>query len=106
MSGANPPPLKKRVSLDGPTSGDRAGLGTAQLGELFDKIEEDEAAAMIGAAWDRRRAYFDTSHGMARTAEHRSPAALSQRVIQYFISTKVGRVLRRTLGPNAIKEHG
>ena len=37
------------------------GLGTAPLGETFDVIEEDEARALLSAAWDGGVRYFDTS---------------------------------------------
>ena len=37
------------------------GLGTAPLGDLFDRIEDDEASAIVSAAWDGGVRYFDTS---------------------------------------------
>ena len=106
MSGANPPPLKTRQLGRTNVRVTELGLGTAPLGELFDKIEDDEAAAMIGAAWDGGVRYFDTSPWYGRgLAEHSLGRALYRKPRdQYFISTKVGRVLRRPLGPNAIKD--
>jgi aryl-alcohol dehydrogenase-like predicted oxidoreductase len=61
MSGANLPPLKTRQL--GPTnvSVTELGLGTAPLGDLFQMVEDHEAAAIIGAAWDGGVRYFDTS---------------------------------------------
>ena len=75
------------------------GLGTAPLGDLFDRVEDDEAAAMFRAAWDGGIRYFDTSPWYGRgQAEHRVGRALYRRPREEFvISSKVGRVLRRPL---------
>ena len=82
------------------------GLGTAPLGDLFETVEDDEAAAVIGAAWDGGVRYFDTSPWYGRgQAEHRLGRALYRKSRgEFVISTKIGRVLRRPLGPNAIKD--
>ena len=76
------------------------GLGTAPLGELFDRVDDDEAAAIIGAAWDGGVRYFDTSPWYGRgLAEHSLGRALYRKPRgDYVISTKIGRVLRRPLG--------
>jgi hypothetical protein len=52
MSGASLAPLKTRKL--GPTnvSVTELGLGTAPLGDLFQMVEDHEAATIIGAAWD------------------------------------------------------
>ena len=77
MSGANLPPLKTRKLGRTNVSVTELGLGTAPLGELFDKIEDDEAAAIIGAAWDGGVRYFDTSPWYGRgLAEHSLGRAL------------------------------
>ena len=75
------------------------GLGTAPLGETFDVIEEDEARALLAAAWDGGVRYFDTSPWYGKgQAEHRLGRALYRRPREeYVISSKVGRVLRRPL---------
>jgi D-threo-aldose 1-dehydrogenase len=106
MSGANLPPLKTRKLGRTNVRVTELGLGTAPLGELFDKVEDDEAAAIIGAAWDGGVRYFDTSPWYGRgLAEHSLGRALYRKPRdQYFISTKIGRVLRRPLGPDAIKD--
>ncbi len=106
MSGANLPPLKTRKLGRTNVSVTELGLGTAPLGELFDKVEDDEAAAIIGAAWDGGVRYFDTSPWYGRgLAEHSLGRALYRKPRDEFvISTKIGRVLRRPLGPNAIKD--
>ena len=77
------------------------GLGTAPLGETFDVIEEDEARALLAAAWDGGVRYFDTSPWYGKgQAEHRLGRALYRRPRdEYVISSKVGRVLRRPSKP-------
>src|SRR6202042_2875984 len=106
MSGANLLPLKTRKLGRTNVRVTELGLGTAPLGELFDKVEDDEAAAIIGAAWDGGVRYFDTSPWYGRgLAEHTLGRALYRKPRDhYVISTKIGRVLRRPLGPNAIKD--
>ncbi len=76
------------------------GLGTAPLGNLFEVVDEATAAATIDAAWDAGIRCFDTApqygHGVA---ERRVGAALASRPRdQYVLSSKVGRLLRRTPG--------
>ncbi len=75
------------------------GLGTAPLGELWDIIEEDEAAALLRAAWDGGVRYFDTSPWYGKgQAEHRVGRALYRKSRdQFVISSKIGRILRRPL---------
>ncbi len=61
---------------------------------------------LIEAAWDGGVRYFDTSPWYGRgLAEHTLGRALYRRPrADFTISTKIGRVLRRPLGPNAIKD--
>ena len=81
------------------------GLGTAPLGELFETIEEDEAGALVRAAWDGGVRYFDTSPWYGKgQAEHRLGRQLYRRPRKDFVvSSKIGRLLRRPLksGPIA-----
>ena len=79
MSGANLPPLKTRKLGRTDVSVTELGLGTAPLGELFDRVSDDEAARLIEAAWDGGVRYFDTSPWYGRgLAEHTPrPGALS-----------------------------
>ena len=62
--------------------------------------------ALIEAAWDGGIRYFDTSPWYGRgLAEHTLGRALYRRPrADYVISTKIGRVLRRPLGPTPIKD--
>jgi D-threo-aldose 1-dehydrogenase len=75
------------------------GLGTAPLGDLWDIVDEDEAGALLRAAWDGGVRYFDTSPWYGKgQAEHRVGRALYRKPRnEYAISSKVGRVLRRPL---------
>jgi D-threo-aldose 1-dehydrogenase len=106
MSGAVLPPLKTRRLGRTTVSVTELGLGTAPLGDLFDRVEDDEAAAVVGAAWDGGVRYFDTSPWYGRgQAEHRLGRALYRRPRdEYVISSKIGRVLRRPLKPGPIKD--
>ena len=80
------------------------GLGTAPLGELFERVDDAEAGALIARAWAGGVRYFDTSPWYGRgLAEHSLGRALFRRPrADYVVSTKIGRVLRRPFGPGAI----
>ena len=106
MSGANLPPLKTRKLGRTNVMVTELGLGTSPLGELFERVSDDEAARLIEAAWDGGVRYFDTSPWYGRgLAEHTLGRALYRKPRGDFaISTKIGRVLRRPFGPNAIKD--
>ena len=82
------------------------GLGTAPLGELFDRVEDDEAAAIVQTAWDGGVRYYDTSPWYGRgLSEHRVGRALHRRQRDNFvISTKIGRLLRRPLKSGPIRD--
>jgi D-threo-aldose 1-dehydrogenase len=86
----------------------RLGLGAAPLGDLFDKVEDDEASALVAASWGGGVRYFDTSpwYGLGQS-EHRLGRALYRRPRdELVLSTKVGRVLRRPLKPVPIDRGG
>jgi D-threo-aldose 1-dehydrogenase len=106
MSGAVLPPLKTRKLGRTKVSVTELGLGTAPLGELFDRIDDNEAGGLVAAVWEGGVRYFDTSPWYGRgLAEHTLGRALYRKPRgDYVISTKIGRVLRRPLGPNAIKD--
>ncbi len=82
------------------------GLGTAPLGELFERVDDGEAATLIAGAWAGGVRYFDTSPWYGRgLAEHTLGRALFRRPrADYVVSTKIGRVLRRPFGPGAIHD--
>lgn len=77
------------------------GLGCAPLGNLYEAVDDDDAAATVEAAWAAGIRWFDTAplygHGIS---ERRLGAALADRPRgEYVVSTKVGRLLRRASGP-------
>jgi D-threo-aldose 1-dehydrogenase len=72
------------------------GLGGAPLGDLFVRLSDDDADAVLRAAWDAGVRYFDTApeygHGQS---EHRVGRFL--RTVpreELVLSTKAGRLLR------------
>ena len=71
------------------------GYGAAPIGNIFRPVAEEEAAAMIHAAWQAGVRYYDTApmygHGLS---EARLGAALRWYPRdEYVVSTKVGRLL-------------
>ena len=77
------------------------GLGSAPLGELFERVTDAESSAVVDAAWDAGVRYVDTSpfygHGKS---EIRVGRALGDRPrSDVVVSTKVGRLLRRPADP-------
>ncbi|WP_431279576.1 aldo/keto reductase [Leifsonia poae] len=80
------------------TSGVRVtamGLGTAQLGDLYETMNQERATAIVDAAWDAGIRYFDTApHYGVGLAEKRLGVALSGRARdEYVLGSKVGRLL-------------
>ena len=75
------------------------GLGTAHLGELYERVEEDISQATFEVAWSSGVRYFDTAPWYGRgLAEHRLGAFLRTKPRnEFFITTKVGRTLHRPL---------
>lgn len=100
------PPFRRRKLGRAAVEVTELGLGTAPLGELFERVDDAEAARLIEAAWQGGVRYFDTSPWYGRgLAEHTLGRALYRRPrADYVVSTKIGRVLRRPLGPGAIKD--
>lgn len=71
------------------------GLGCAQLGGLYEPMDDAAARAIVDTAWELGIRYFDTAPYYGFTlSEHRLGAALRERPrADYVISTKVGRVM-------------
>jgi D-threo-aldose 1-dehydrogenase len=72
-------------------------FGGAPIGNLYEKVTEEEAQAALAAALDEGIRYFDTApfygHGLS---EERMGRALSARPRDsYVLSTKVGRLVSR-----------
>ncbi|MGW8482971.1 aldo/keto reductase [Microbacterium sp. NPDC055903] len=72
------------------------GYGAANVGNLFRPLSDDEAWAVLEAAWDAGIRYFDTApHYGLGLSEKRLGAFLRTKPREEFVlSTKVGRLLR------------
>ncbi|WP_342762151.1 aldo/keto reductase [Bacillus sp. BR3(2024)] len=84
------------------------GFGTAPLGNMYRSIPEEEAMATVDAAWDNGVRYFDTAplYGSG-LAEIRLGEALSKRNRdEYFLSTKVGRIISDVLEDPSTRDLG
>jgi len=86
----------------------RLGFGGAPLGNMFRNIPGEEALATVDAAWEAGTRYFDTApfYG-AGLSEIRIGKALSKRPRgDYFLSTKVGRLILDELEDPAARDQG
>ncbi|MFE5410833.1 aldo/keto reductase [Microbacterium sp. NPDC056569] len=74
----------------------RLGYGAANIGNLFRALSDDEAWAILDAAWESGIRYFDTApHYGLGLSERRLGAFLRTKPRDEFvISTKAGRLLR------------
>lgn len=72
------------------------GYGAANVGNLFRALSDDEAWAVLEAAWDSGIRYYDTApHYGLGLSERRLGAFLRTKPRdEYVLSTKVGRLLR------------
>ena len=74
------------------------GFGAAPLGNLYRAISDDDAQAVLQAAWDAGVRYFDTAPlyglGLSETRLNRFLRGMSRD--DYVISTKIGRLFRAT----------
>ena len=80
----------------------RLGLGSAPLGGLFAAVTDADAEATVERAWTLGIRYFDTAplYGFG-LAEQRLGRFLRGKPRRSFVlSTKVGRLLRRSAGDN------
>ena len=77
------------------------GMGSAPMGDLWERLPEDRVAATFDAAYGGGIRYFDTAPWYGNTlAEHRLGHFLRQQAPGGFaISTKVGRVYSRPDNP-------
>lgn len=73
----------------------RLGFGGAPIGNLFQAVDDEDAADTVEAAWDLGIRYFDTApHYGLGLSERRLGHALRARPRDEFtLSTKVGRLL-------------
>ncbi|MSU90070.1 aldo/keto reductase [Rhodobacteraceae bacterium 2CG4] len=72
------------------------GFGTAPLGNLYRAISDDEADAILQAAWDAGVRYFDTAplYGLGLSEARLNRFLRDKPRDEYVLSTKVGRLLR------------
>ncbi|WP_217180685.1 aldo/keto reductase [Streptomyces sp. AC495_CC817] len=82
----------------------RLGYGAANVGNLFRPLTDDEAWAVLDAAWEAGIRHYDTApHYGLGLSERRLGAFLQTKPRdEFFLSTKVGRLLR----PNPDHEAG
>jgi D-threo-aldose 1-dehydrogenase len=84
----------------------RHGFGGAPIGNLFQKVTDDQARATVDAAWDSGVRLFDTApHYGLGLSERRLGAALAGRS-GYVLSTKVGRLLVPSPSPSGTDQQG
>ncbi|MCU0827804.1 MAG: aldo/keto reductase [Tabrizicola sp.] len=71
------------------------GFGAAPLGNLFKAISEDEAQAVLEAAWAAGVRYYDTAplYGMGLSETRMNHFLRGKPRGEYVLSTKVGRLL-------------
>lgn len=84
--------MSSRDRLSVPT----LGYGAANLGNLFRALTDDQAWAVLDAAWESGIRFFDTApHYGLGLSERRLGAFLQTKPREeYVLSTKVGRLLR------------
>lgn len=85
------------------------GLGCASLGNLYHAIGDDEARSTVDAAWDAGWRYFDTApyYGLGLSERRLGDALRDRARSQYYLSTKVGRLLDPDTRPDLAPErHG
>lgn len=77
------------------------GYGAANVGNLYRALSDEEALAVLEAAWDSGIRYYDTApHYGLGLSERRLGAFLSTKPRdEYVLSTKVGRLLRPVANP-------
>jgi D-threo-aldose 1-dehydrogenase len=83
----------------------RLGLGCASLANLYRPVTDEEAEAVVAAAFDVGAVYFDTAphYGLGLSEERLGRALVGRDRASYVLSTKVGRRLR-DLGPGEVPD--
>ncbi len=74
----------------------RLGLGAAPLGGLFEEVSEEEAHAVVEAAYERGLRLFDTAplYGSGLSEQRLGAVLRTKPRDEFVLSTKVGRLLR------------
>ncbi|WP_434713779.1 aldo/keto reductase (plasmid) [Rhizobium sp. YTUHZ045] len=81
---------------DGGLAFTELGFGTAPLGNLYRAITDEEAAAVLDAAWQHGIRYFDTAplYGLGLAERRVGRFLATKQRKDYVVSTKVGRLLK------------
>ena len=74
------------------------GFGSAPIGNLYRAISDDDAQAVLQAAWDGGVRYFDTSplYGLGLSETRLNRFLRGKPREDYVLSTKIGRLFRVT----------
>jgi D-threo-aldose 1-dehydrogenase len=77
------------------------GFGTAHLGELYARVDDQDARATLDAAWNLGIRYYDTAPWYGRgLSEHRVGGFLRTKPrSEFYLTTKLGRTPRRPKNP-------
>lgn len=72
------------------------GYGAANLGNMYRELSDEQAAAVLEAAWDEGIRYFDTAphYGLGLSERRLGEFLRTKPRDEYVLSTKVGRLLR------------
>lgn len=83
---------------DGGISFTELGFGAAPLGNLFRAVSEDEAQAVLAAAWAAGVRYYDTAplYGLGLSETRLNHFLRGKPRSDYVLSTKIGRLLEVT----------
>lgn len=84
----------------------RFGYGAANVGNLYRELDDDQAWAVLEAAWESGIRYYDTApHYGLGLSERRLGAFLATKPRDEFVlSTKVGRLLRPVSNPSGLRD--
>ena len=74
----------------------RLGYGAANVGNLYRPMTDEDARAVLDAAWDSGIRYFDTAphYGLGLSERRLGSFLATKRRADFVVSTKVGRLLR------------
>jgi D-threo-aldose 1-dehydrogenase len=97
---ANPTSIRRRIgrtTLELPS----LGLGTAHLGELYARVEEEDARATLNTAWELGVRYYDTApwYGRGLSQDRVGGFLRTKSRSEYCLTTKLGRTLHRPSNP-------
>jgi D-threo-aldose 1-dehydrogenase len=78
------------------------GLGTAGIGGLFERVDDDAAHAVVERAWEHGVRVFDTAplYGFGLSERRLGQVLATRARDEFLLSTKVGRLLREDAHPD------